>query len=142
MKKLLLLLVLFIIVGIPTYVFADDDINYTVDQYYIDAYIQKDGSLEVLEYFIQTGTFNGYYRDILYKDNKLPRFTGSKKSFYSSDIYNGSRLELIEIGDMTAVGDYWHRSNEFKNVNSARNGEYGVYTVETLFGKARRRIQI
>ena len=134
MKKLLLL-ILFVIVFIPTLVYAEE-IDYTMEQYYIDAYIQKDGSMEVIETFIQKGTFNGYYRDILYRDSSLDKFNGDKESFYSSDIYNGSSLNILEVGDVSLSGKY----KKFTPTLIDKNGQYGVYINTSINGGSRLKI--
>jgi uncharacterized membrane protein len=117
MKKILLTILFFLLI-IPIKVFAVDNIDYNVSQYTIDAWIKEDGSLDVKEYLTQTGSFNGYIRDIIYKNDSLSLFNGSIDSFKGSNIYNASNITNVKVSDA---------SNNFQLVNSANKGDYGVY---------------
>ena len=58
---------------------------------------EEDGDLLVQEYFNLTGTYNGFERIILYKNDDLYEFDSNMSSFGGSSIHNGDGLEIIEV---------------------------------------------
>ena len=71
MKKYIILFY-FLILLFPLSVSAQavTNVNYDIDSYKIDAYISNNGDMNVCEYIKQTGSFNGYVRDIFYKSGE------------------------------------------------------------------------
>lgn len=89
MKKIgLLLIVIFLL---PIIVSASD-VEYDITNYYVDADILQNGNLEVTELIVLDGTFNGYIRDIKYKNSAL-----TENNFEVNSNYNARGLELISI---------------------------------------------
>lgn len=125
MKKILIICSFLTVFLIPIKVNAVDTIDYSIAKFTIDAYVNDDGSLYVQERIIQKGSFNGYIRDINYKNDSLPIFNGKLESFKGSDIYNASAINFV------AVSDFDVNSNQiikqFDISNYANNGDYGVY---------------
>ena len=123
LKKWRLFLLLFLLM--PFKVLADG-----TDKFYIDATINTDGSMKVKEYILLSGNYNGLERYLYYKG------TGNtdSSSYYNNSIYNGSSIEIDEIGEVTNdLPDSWDYSlispsNSFSLVNYASKGDHGVYT--------------
>ena len=63
MKKILIAIITFIC--LPLVSFAAD---YDIKHFYIDATLQKNGDMDVKELIVLKGTFNGYERDIFYRN--------------------------------------------------------------------------
>ena len=78
------------------------------------------------------GVYKGYKTSIRYKSNGLSKFDGSKSSFEGSDIYNASALTNVKVYDVkfttTDFSVINKKNKEFVLVNSAKKGDYGVYT--------------
>lgn len=129
MKKLYILLIA-TCVFIPGKVLAVNEVDYSIPFYYIEATIQEDGSMDVIERIGQAGSFNGYYRDILYKNIKAPVFSGEKSDFYSSDLYNGSNITDIKVYLLDP--NTYEKSLSFERVTNASVGTSNVYTVSEL----------
>ena len=127
MKKILQILGLLLI--FPIIVLADG-----VENYYINATIEQDGSLLVEEYFTITGYYNGYERIIDYKNLSATPFNINASSYGGSTLHNGSGLEILKIGG----ADHYFNGN-FSNLNvdafnydsGAEKGDYGVYDYDT-----------
>lgn len=134
MKKIFIfLLSLFICLPIAN---AVSDVNYDVKEILIDANLDKEGNLNVKEIIVLDGSFNGYIRDLVYKNYNLNSFDGTKESFYQSDIYNGSNIELIKVGKIN-----YNKSDDFDNFNNnittfyqgyGYSGDSGVYELSYL----------
>ena len=71
MKKILLFLFLFI----PFYVSA------TVENYYMEATVLKNGDISVKEVFSLDGSYNGFNREL----------------YYGNNIYGGSGIEIVSV---------------------------------------------
>ena len=111
MKKIFIfLLSLFICLPIAN---AVSDVNYDVNEILIDSTLDKEGNLYVKEIIVLDGSFNGYIRDLVYKNYNLNSFDGTKESFYQSDIYNGSNIELIKVGKIN-----YNKNDDFDNFNN------------------------
>ena len=118
MKKWIWYLVFILVLLIPGKVLA-----YDTDKFYIEAYINDDGSMTVKEII----SFN--------QDS----FDGT--NFYTADIYNGSNLDINLIGalDKDLIGDEFPSNYEvskiFEENYYASNGDSGVYTINyTSYG--------
>ena len=100
MKKIILFIVLLLI---PFAVYAED-IDYDITDYYVKANILDNGDMEVNEIIVLDGTFNGYERDIAFKNNKLS---------YSSDM----NYEADEIYNATGILNYSTYAKYVSDVN-------------------------
>lgn len=86
MKKFILFIVLLFT---PVFVYAKD-IDYDITDYYVKANILDNGDMEVNEIIVLDGTFNGYERDIAFKNNNLNH---SESMNYEVDaIYNATGI--------------------------------------------------
>lgn len=117
MKKILLFLLLLIPINALAYGISD---------YRIDAVVEENGDLTVIEAFKMNGEFNGMERIINFRSN-------------NSDKYNGSAIILDKIMGFDydkniALTDI--DGDLFREVSVASKGTYGVYTVTSdSYGK-------
>lgn len=127
MKKIRFILFSLFIMLLPIFVYADG-----TTRYYIEVNVLDNGDAEVKELKLMDGEYNGYKTDIRYKSNGLTKFDGSKSSFEGSDIYNASALTDVKVYDVkfttTDFSIINNKNREFVLVNSAKKGDYGVYT--------------
>ncbi len=92
MKKYLCLLLLLIV---PFSVKAVSRVDYSVENLYVDAQIESDGDLHVRELIVLYGSFNGYVRDITYRNSMLRK--NEPIDFSSDAIYNGTGIENVSL---------------------------------------------
>ncbi len=120
MKKIVYSLIALCLL-IPSIVIASD-VDYDITDYYINANILDNGDLEVEELIVLDGTFNGYIRDIVYKNDAL-----NDDSYSNNKIYNASGIELskIEAKKVKDVSFATFNDSDFKTLKSgvaANNG--------------------
>ena len=112
---------------LPIFVYADG-----TARYYIEVNVLDTGDAEIKELKLMDGVYKGYKTSIRYKSNGLSKFDGSKSSFEGSDIYNASALTNVKVYDVkfttTDFSVINKKNKEFVLVNSAKKGDYGVYT--------------
>ncbi len=90
MKKIIRVLIVFALC-IPMITKADT-VDYDITNYYINADILENGNLKVTELIVLDGTFNGYIRDIFYKNSQL-----QDVGYENNQIYNASNLKIEDI---------------------------------------------
>lgn len=116
MKKLkLLILILFLF--FPSFIYAGE-VNYEIDAFKIEANIKEDGSVDVCEFIKQTGTFNGYVRELVYK--------GTNNDYNASYISNINVYDL-NINEMT-------KGDLFSLVSHGEKGQRKVYEMNYTYG--------
>ncbi len=125
MKKLFILL--FLLLYAPFIVSAA---NYDIDNYYIDATLKNNGDMDVKEFIVLNGSFNGYERDIVYKAH--------------DSLYNASSLQDIEIfakyvSDVS-FNTFEEEFDLFKREEYANNGDKSKYILTNLDGGVRLRM--
>ena len=127
MRKIRLILFSLFIMFLPIFVYADG-----TARYYIEVNVLDTGDAEIKELKLMDGVYKGYKTSIRYKSNGLSKFDGSKSSFEGSDIYNASALTNVKVYDVkfttTDFSVINKKNKEFVLVNSAKKGDYGVYT--------------
>lgn len=127
MRKIRLILFSLFIMLLPIFVYADG-----TARYYIEVNVLDTGDAEIKELKLMDGVYKGYKTSIRYKSNGLSKFDGSKSSFEGSDIYNASALTNVKVYDVkfttTDFSVINKKNKEFVLVNSAKKGDYGVYT--------------
>ncbi len=69
----------------------------SISNYYIDYQVLENGDMNVRELIVLDGQYNGYERILHYRNEKLEPFDGSRDSFFASDIYNASDIEIIAV---------------------------------------------
>lgn len=105
MKKYIFILMLIFI--FPLNIHAVSEVDYYIDEYKIEADIKQNGDMNVCEYIKQTGSFNGYIRDIFYKDgdSKYAPKNLSNLVVYDLNVATMSKGELFLYDDYAKVGD-------------------------------------
>lgn len=127
MKKIILLLISFF-----TFISINEakvtDVNYKIDDYIVDASIDVSGNMVVKEVIKVKGSFNGYIRDLVYKNSELDEFDGSLNSFKGSSIYNATSLEIRKVGSVEykSSGElnysiFNEEINEFSECSESKN---------------------
>lgn len=122
-----IVLVFLIILFLPSLVFADSSSpSYFISDYYVDAYINQDGSMHIDERFtyIFSSAANGLTRDLRYyyqtkKDDTMEP---------ESPRYQASGIKNLTVFVSKSIGDH----QRYKKVDSANNDDSGVYTVEDV----------
>lgn len=98
MKKILFLIIsLFSFISVN---YAVSNVNYKIDDYIVDSRIDISGNMVVREVIKVKGSFNGYIRDLKYKNSNNKVFDKSIDSFYGSSIYDASNIEVRKVGTM------------------------------------------
>lgn len=98
MKKVICFIISLFIFSINLY--AVSNINYKIDDYIVDSRIDISGNMVVREVIKVKGSFNGYIRDLKYKNSNNKVFDKSIDSFYGSSIYDASNIEVRKVGTM------------------------------------------
>ena len=104
MKKVILLIISFF--TFTTVTFAKvEDVNYDIKDYIVDARIDISGNMIVKEVIEVKGSYNGYIRDLVYKNNNLGEFTNDLNGFSGSSIYNATSIEVRKVGTISHSGE-------------------------------------
>ena len=128
MKKLYLFLILLIFPFI-----AHAEVDYDITDYYITSDIEVAGGLKIKELIVLDGTFNGYERNIVYRNDSLEEWKAGNVNFEKSSIYNAVGVDNLKVAAMKVNGDVSfdtmkNISNYASEVDSANLGESNVYT--------------
>lgn len=138
MKKygiILLTFLIFVFALFTNSVYAKSENEDSKKFLYQDATINIDGSVSVKEVIWINGDYNGASREIEVKDNYAYAFTGVYSNFSGdTDIYDATKISNIRVFDISqenfkSIEDINNTEKEFKRVESASVGKYGVYTV-------------
>ena len=117
MKKILIAIITFIC--LPLVSFAAD---YDIKHFYIDATLQKNGDMDVKELIVLKGTFNGYERDIFYRND------------YGN--YSASNLENLSISagyvNNVSFDTFNNDFDLFKEVDYANNSTKARYILTDM----------
>ena len=133
MKKILVLIIsLFSFISV-NYTVSSDQVNYKIEDYIVDASIDISGNLKVREIIKSTGSYNGYIRDLIYKNDRLKDFTGDISSFEGSSIYNPTGIDNIKVGSINYNGElsfdaFNSEVTEFSECTNSR----GCYTISDI----------
>ena len=115
MKKIILFIIFLLL---PNFVYAED-IEYDITDYYVKANVLDNGNMEVSEIIVLDGTFNGYERDIAFKNDKLKQT--DKMNYENDSIYNSDG-----ISNYSTYAKYLSNVN-FKTFNEEFNKLTPVY---------------
>lgn len=138
MKKIRIILLsifVFVLFLFTNKVYAFNESEYSKKLLYQDATINADGSVSVKEVMWLNGEYNGGKREIEFNDWSAYAFTGAYSNFSGdTDIYNAAKISNIKVFDISqenfnSFEDINNLEKEFKQVESASKGKYGVYTV-------------
>ena len=103
---------------------------------YQDITINEDGSIIVKEAVWLQGEYNGRLREIEFKNSDAVPFTGIYSNFTGQcDIYDGSEIKDVKVYDIrqskfNSIDDIVKNERTYKQVTSASNGKYGVFTMD------------
>ena len=97
MRKIFIIII-FLTLFIPMSLLGIENVDYEIYDYIVDANIDVSGNLNVKEIIGIKGSYNGYIRDLIYKNNNLNEFTGNYEDFKGSKIYNGTNIEIERVG--------------------------------------------
>ena len=124
MKKIKLLIILLMFL-FPSVIKA-----YGIENFYINATIEKNGDLTVEEYFYLNGDYNGFERILEYKNANAFTFDPNLSSYGGSTLHNGDDITIEEVRGIPidANYDFTEKGKKFDKVSSASKGDYGVYT--------------
>ena len=131
MKKILVLIIsLFSFISVN---YAVSNVNYKIDDYIVDASIDISGNLKVREIIKSTGSYNGYIRDLIYKNDRLGDFTGDTSSFEGSSIYNPTGIDNIKVGSINYNGElsFDAFNSEVTEFSECTNNR-GCYTISDI----------
>ena len=67
-------------------------VDYEIEHFYVEATVLNDGDLLVKELIVLDGTFNGYTRDLVYRNDRL-----DGDDFANNVLYNARDIEEIEV---------------------------------------------
>ena len=118
MKKLIYSLSIFLLFPIIS---LAADVDYDIEQYYIDAKILENGDVDVSEIFVVDGTFNGYNMNLSY--------ISTKSSVKASDISN-IKVYSLDYDEKISFDTFNADFIEFSLVNYASAGESMKYTID------------
>ena len=130
MKKLKILLIA-IFLFIPAKV-----LGYGIENYYVNATVEKNGDLEVEEYFEMNGDFNGMERIIKYRNSSAYTFNPDANSYGGHNLHNGNGMVVEEVRAVDIDSNF-----DFKNINGTifnrvdygNKGDYGIYTDKSSY---------
>lgn len=127
MKKVLIVIFSFFLFPLVTLA-----VNYDIKNYYIDATILDNGDMDVEELIVLKGNFNGYERDILYKNNDVSNYRNA------SDITNievyGKKIDNVSLNTFN------EEFAKFNRVITGNVGESLKYEVNNLYDGYRIRM--
>ncbi len=118
---------------------SSNAVDYNVKKYYVRSEIEIAGGLKVREIIEVNGTYNGYYRNILFKNNDLVTFSGKESDLEGSSIYNGTSIDSLRVGVVNIDSLTFDQFNGnlidenvtyLEEVETASNGDNGVYIIE------------
>lgn len=72
-------------------------VNYNITDFYIDADIMENGDITMKELIVLEGDFNGYVRELQYKNSKLNSYTPGEINFANSAIYNAKAISNVKV---------------------------------------------
>lgn len=97
-----------------------EDVSYDIPKYVINANVNVDGSMDVEENITLDGSFNGFFREILYKNSQAPAFVGKNSDFNGNKIYDADDITNIKVSA---------NQQSLTKVSYASKGQSGVYTM-------------
>ena len=107
--------------------------EYFVTDYRVDLTILENGNIEVIEAFKMDGVYNGFERNIKYKDN-YNSYWGENIASIDKQLYNGSNVEINEVrainfNNESTMTEFKENGDLFKKVSLANKGQHAVYTI-------------
>lgn len=126
MKKIILIFICLF----PIIVKAD----YSITNYKVEMTVLENGDLEIIEAFSMDGTYNGFEKNINYKNIYNNYMKSLLSSIENKELYDAQKVVLNEIRAINfdqelKMEDLINNSYLFEKVEEAKKGNYGVYTL-------------
>ncbi|QSX08808.1 DUF2207 domain-containing protein [Alkalibacter rhizosphaerae] len=111
---------------------AVSDVDFDIDGYYIDAYVEEDGSMSVHEMLVYDGSFNGQFWNLEYASGGAKPTTGGLEDLSgNSPLYNAHGMTDIQVFSVIDPNAGLNQNNlvEFAVIpqGSGQPGDSGVY---------------
>lgn len=137
MKKI----VMFLLVWLVPSIVSATSVNYDITNFLIDAQIETNGNMRVQELIVLDGDFNGYIRELQYKNPKLIEYTPGNINFSNSAIYNASGITNVSVAtkkvledkvDFSLFQEIFTPLTKVANEKIAQDGNYTVRNEEDV----------
>lgn len=125
MKKIIIVFLSLFIVPVSLNAVSSDDVDYKIIDYVMDVNVEISGNLKVREIIGVEGTFNGYIRDIVYKNSNLNEYE-NEFNFQSNAMYNATNVIVEKVGSVKWNGELNFEAfksdiNLFNECSNSRN---------------------
>ena len=133
MKKILSFL-LILLMPLIVNAAAVSDVDYVIEDVYINADVDILGSVHVTEGIVVKGSLNGFERVINFRNPKLKSYEPGNIDFSNSSIYNARNISLSKVSafkiekDKIGFNMFTPFLEKFSENNNAIKGDTGVYT--------------
>ena len=103
----------------PLNAVSSNEVDYDIVDYIVDAKLDISGNMTIKEVIAVEGTYNGYIRDLVYKNDNLKGFNKEDIDFSNSSIYNAnvSNINNVEIVGNNLVKLYLNAEEMFFEYN-------------------------
>ena len=125
-KKILFFIVLFLC-------FIPVKAEVRVKNFIIDVTVESSTNLDIKEYFDATGDYNGYYRDLYFRNSEAYPFNPNNSSYGGSSLHNGKGISLLGVVGVPKQDHFdsnYIEGKRFKEVEGASNGDAYKYIKE------------
>ncbi len=131
MKKIKIILLSFFLL-FPLFTKADT-IKYDIDHYYINADILENGDLKVTELIVLNGNFNGYVREIAFKNSQL-----NEDGYVANAIYNAHDIKMLNVSakKIDSVSFETMNDSDFNNLRLGQASNYGYLEKNVTNGRS------
>lgn len=132
----------FLLLFLPSTVSAAvSDVDFDITGYHIDAYVEEDGSMTVLEMLTYDGSFNGQFWNLEYAPGGQTTTTGSLSDLKgNSALYNAHGINAIRVFALKDNSQPWSMENaqEFFQIPGGTGvpGDSGVFEQNVSSGRA------
>ncbi len=118
---------------------ANASVNYDITNFLIDANVLENGDLKVKELIVLKGNFNGYVRELRYKNLKTKAYDGEKIDFSDSAFYNANGISNVELAtkkitteevNFDLLNEVFTPMRLAQNNQTSKNGYYTFQEVE------------
>jgi uncharacterized membrane protein len=124
---------------------AVSDVDFEITDYKIDAYIQRDGSMKVVEAITYDGSFNGQFWNLEYATGGEKPISGSLEDVEgNSALYNAHDIKNIRVSKLIGSGSQINSGDleQFSRIDSGSGvpGDDGVYELSKSNDRAELKI--
>lgn len=109
--------------------FLSAQTSYEINDYIVEATLDISGNMKVREIIRVDGSYDSFTRNIMFRNSKLPKFTGLEEDFRESDIYNAGNVIIYHVGTIEYKGalDFDAFSKEIHTSDSSCVNKTGCY---------------